>query len=85
MRPDGKRGDGLFASLRSLRAVNGDRRDVIAKVFHGTFDRMPEGRAGGRRGEAEHQCCWRTRYTLVLRFYWPLRRHWGEWQEFRKF
>jgi hypothetical protein len=31
MRPDGKRGDGLFASLRSLRAANGDRRDLIAK------------------------------------------------------
>jgi hypothetical protein len=47
MRPDGKRGDGLFASLRSLRAANGDRRDLIAKVFHGSFNRMPEGRAAG--------------------------------------
>ena len=33
IRPDGKRGQGLFAYLRSLRSANGDRRDVIAKVF----------------------------------------------------
>ena len=43
IRPDGKRGDGLFAYLRSLRSANGDRRDVIAKVFHGTFNRMTNG------------------------------------------
>jgi type I restriction enzyme M protein len=43
MRPDGKRGDGLFAYLRSLRSANGDRRDVIAKVFQGTFNRMTNG------------------------------------------
>jgi type I restriction enzyme M protein len=43
MRPDGKRGDGLFAYLRSLHSANGDRRDVIAKVFHGTFNRMTNG------------------------------------------
>ncbi len=43
MRPDGKRGEGLFAYLRSLRSANGDRRDVIAKVFHGTFNRMTNG------------------------------------------
>src|SRR4051794_24492660 len=34
MRPDGTRGPGLFASLRSLQSDNGgDRRDVIATVF----------------------------------------------------
>ncbi len=43
VRPDGKRGDGLFAYLRSLRSANGDRRDVIAKVFQGTFNRMTNG------------------------------------------
>ena len=43
MRPDGKRGDGLFAYLRSLHSANGDRRDVIAKVFQGTFNRMTNG------------------------------------------
>jgi type I restriction enzyme M protein len=43
VRPDGKRGAGLFANLRSLRSANGDRRDVIAKVFHGTFNRMTNG------------------------------------------
>src|ERR1700732_2255116 len=43
IRPDGKRGAGLFAYLRSLRSTNGDRRDVIAKVFHGTFNRMTNG------------------------------------------
>lgn len=43
VRPDGKRGEGLFAHLRSLRSANGDRRDVIAKVFHGTFNRMTNG------------------------------------------
>jgi len=43
IRPDGKRGEGLFAYLRSLRSANGDRRDVIAKVFQGTFNRMTNG------------------------------------------
>jgi type I restriction enzyme M protein len=43
VRPDGKRSDGLFAYLRSLRSTNGDRRDVIAKVFQGTFNRMTNG------------------------------------------
>lgn len=43
IRPDRKRGDGLFAYLRSLRSANGDRRDVIAKVFQGTFNRMTNG------------------------------------------
>jgi type I restriction enzyme M protein len=43
VRPDGKRGDGLFAYLRSLRSTNGDRRDVIAKVFQGTINRMTNG------------------------------------------
>ena len=33
VRPDGKKGAGLFAYLRSLQSTNGDRRDVIAKVF----------------------------------------------------
>src|SRR5437879_140105 len=35
IRPDGKRGPGLFAYLRSLESDNGDRRDIIARVFHG--------------------------------------------------
>jgi len=43
VRPDRKRGEGLFAYLRSLRSANGDRRDVIAKVFQGTFNRMTNG------------------------------------------
>src|SRR5258708_751308 len=43
IRPDGKRGEGLFAYLRSLRSATGDRRDVIAKVFQGTFNRMTNG------------------------------------------
>jgi len=43
IRPDRKRGDGLFAYLRSLRSANGDSRDVIAKVFQGTFNRMTNG------------------------------------------
>src|SRR5439155_24963065 len=36
VRPDGEEGAGLFAYLRSLESTNGDRRDVIAKVFEGT-------------------------------------------------
>src|SRR5271169_5052538 len=43
VRPDGKRGMGLFAYLRSLQSTNGDRRDVIARVFSGTVNRMVNG------------------------------------------
>lgn len=43
IRPNGKRGPGLFAYLRSLRSANGDRRDVIASVFRGTVNRMTNG------------------------------------------
>src|ERR1700675_1531533 len=43
VRPDGKRGPGLFAYLRSLESTNGDRRDVIARVFQGTVNRMANG------------------------------------------
>ena len=42
-RPDGTRGPGLFAYLRSLESSNGDRRDVIARVFDGTVNRMVNG------------------------------------------
>jgi type I restriction enzyme M protein len=42
-RPDGTRGPGLFAYLRSLRSLNGDRRDVIGAVFQGTSNRMLSG------------------------------------------
>lgn len=43
VRPDGMKGSGLFAYLRSLQSANGDRRDVIAKVFEGTVNRMING------------------------------------------
>ncbi len=44
VRPDGTRGAGLFAYLRELQGINGgDRRDVIASVFHGTINRMING------------------------------------------
>jgi type I restriction enzyme M protein len=43
IRPDGRRGPGLFEYLRTLRSANGDRRDVIAKVFQGTANRMMNG------------------------------------------
>ena len=44
VRPDGTRGPGLFAYLRSLQGVDGgDRRDVIAAVFQGTNNRMING------------------------------------------
>jgi type I restriction enzyme M protein len=43
VRPDGTRGLGLFAYLRSLESTNGDRRDVIARVFQGTVNRMLTG------------------------------------------
>jgi len=43
-RPDGTEGPGLFAHLRGLQGTDGgDRRDVIATVFHGTFNRMING------------------------------------------
>ena len=43
-RPDGKKGPGLFAYLKSLQGTNGgDRRDVIATVFKGTVNRMING------------------------------------------
>ena len=42
--PDGSRGPGLFAYLRSLHGPNGgDRRDVIRTVFAGTVNRMING------------------------------------------
>ncbi|MBI3608488.1 MAG: N-6 DNA methylase [Nitrospirae bacterium] len=44
VRPDGKKGPGLFAYLRALQGANGgDRRDVIATVFKGTINRMING------------------------------------------
>jgi len=44
VRPDGKKGAGLFTYLRNLRGANGgDRRDVIASVFRGTINRMVNG------------------------------------------
>jgi len=43
IRPDGKRGAGLFAYLRGLESANGDRRDVIATVFTGVTNRMLSG------------------------------------------
>jgi type I restriction enzyme M protein len=44
VRPDGNRGPGLFACLRSLQGHNGDgRRDVIANVFRGVTNRMVSG------------------------------------------
>jgi type I restriction enzyme M protein len=44
VRPDGSKGAGLFAYLRSLQGANGsDRRDVIATVFRGTINRMING------------------------------------------
>src|SRR5437870_893086 len=42
--PNGRRGPGLFAYLRSLTGRDGgDRRDVIATVFKGTINRMING------------------------------------------
>src|SRR5205823_8713676 len=42
--PNGKKGPGLFAYLRSLTGANGgDRRDVIRAVFQGTANRMLNG------------------------------------------
>jgi type I restriction enzyme M protein len=43
-RPDGKKGQGLFAYLRNLQSANGgDRRDVIANIFRGVINRMVSG------------------------------------------
>ncbi|MGA2499631.1 MAG: class I SAM-dependent DNA methyltransferase [Tepidisphaeraceae bacterium] len=42
--PNGKKGAGLFAYLRSLQGTNGgDRRDVVRTVFAGTVNRMING------------------------------------------
>ncbi len=45
MRPDGERGPGLFAYLRSLqgRGKGLDRRDVVATVIRGIVNRMQSG------------------------------------------
>ncbi len=44
MRPDGTRGLGLFAYLRSFAGSEGkDRRDVVATVFKGVVNRMING------------------------------------------
>lgn len=43
VRPDGKRGLGLFTYLRSLQSTNGDRRDIISNVFKGLSNRMESG------------------------------------------
>lgn len=43
VRPDGKRGLGLFAYLRSLQSANGDRRDVISRVFKDTVNKSING------------------------------------------
>jgi type I restriction enzyme M protein len=44
IRPDGTKGPGLFAYLRSLSgAEERDRRDVVATVFKGTVNRMLNG------------------------------------------
>jgi type I restriction enzyme M protein len=43
-RPDGTKGKGLFAYLRSLTSSNGDyRRNVVATVFKGVDNRMRSG------------------------------------------
>lgn len=42
--PNGKKGQGLLAYLRSLQSSNGtDRRDVVAKVYSGVINRMISG------------------------------------------
>jgi type I restriction enzyme M protein len=44
VRPDGARGPGLFAYLRSLQSTDGDeRKDVVATVFGGVINRMING------------------------------------------
>jgi type I restriction enzyme M protein len=48
IRPDGKKGTGLLAYLRSLQSANGHaRRDVIANVFRGVQNRMVSGYLSG--------------------------------------
>lgn len=43
-RPDGSKGPGLIAYLKSLQGGNGDdRRDVVASVFSGVTNRMDSG------------------------------------------
>ena len=68
VRPDGTRGPGLFAYLRSLQGANGgDRRDVIATVFRGIQNRMQNGylSAGRHRQDQWHplQCERRAPHT----------------------
>lgn len=45
IRPDGSRGQGLFAYLRGLQGTRSelDRRDVVASVFGGTVNRVQSG------------------------------------------
>src|SRR5829696_6656423 len=44
MRPDGKKGAGLFSYLRGLQSESGkSRQDVIANVFKGVTNRMESG------------------------------------------
>ncbi len=44
VRPDGTRGPGLIAYLRSLQSANGrSRREVVARVFEGVYNRMVSG------------------------------------------
>lgn len=44
MRPDGTKGDGLFAYLRGLQSESGrNRQDIIANVFKGVTNRMESG------------------------------------------
>ena len=44
VRPDGSKGAGLFAYLRSLQSTNGKgREEVVANVFRGVFNRMESG------------------------------------------
>ena len=44
VRPDGTKGAGLFAYLRSMSGAEGkDRRDVVATVFKGVVNRMING------------------------------------------
>ncbi len=44
VRPDGSKGLGLLAYLRSIQSSNGkDRRDVVAQVFSGVVNRMISG------------------------------------------
>ena len=43
MRPDGKTWGRAVRLSASLESANGDRRDVIARVFQGTINRMVNG------------------------------------------